>query len=442
MLLVGNGKVITRDVKKPYLDGGCVAVKDNFIVEVGPTPELMAKYPGAELIDAGGRVIMPGLVNTHMHLYSTFARGMALKDQPPRNFPEILERLWWRLDKVLTLEDIYYSAMVALIDCVKNGTTTIFDHHASPGAVRESLFVLARAAKEAGVRSCLCYEVSDRDGAGVMEEGILENMDFIRHAGTDGDGLIRGMFGLHASMTLSDETLDMCREANAGSGAGFHVHVAESAADVEDSLFRSGRRVVERLAGFGILGPHSIAAHCVHVNSREIEILNQTGTSVVHNPESNMGNAVGCAPVLQMLQKGVTVGLGTDGYTTDMFESLKVAIILHKHQHANPSVAWAEAPAMLFRHNSVISAGHFPRLLGRLAPGCYADIIVVDYCPPTRMDGDNADAHVLFGMSGRSVETTIINGRVVMRNRRLLGVDEEKTCAEARRLSDRLWERF
>lgn len=442
MLLVGNGKVITREVKQPYLADGCVAVKGNVIVEVGLTSELVQKYPQAGFVDAGGRVIMPGMINTHMHLYSTFARGMALKDDPPQNFPEILKRLWWRLDKVLTLEDIYYSAMVALIDCVRNGTTTIFDHHASPGAVRESLFVLAKAAREAGVRSCLCYEVSDRDGKEVMEQGIQENVEFIRYAGKDRDGLVRGMFGLHASLTLSDETLSRCCEANAGTGAGFHVHVAEAAADVEDSLAKSGKRVVERLAGFGLLGPRSIAAHCVHVNEREIEILNETSANVVHNPESNMGNAVGCAPVLAMLQKGVTVGLGTDGYTTDMFESLKVANMLHKHHQANPSVAWAEAPAMLFTHNAAISSGYFPRQLGQLAPGCCADIIVADYCPPTRLDAGNADSHILFGMSGRSVATTVINGRVVMKERRLIGIDEEKICAEARRLSEKLWERI
>ncbi|MFZ5649008.1 MAG: putative aminohydrolase SsnA [Bacillota bacterium] len=442
MLLVGNGKVITREVKQPYLDDGCLAVKDNVIVEVGLTSDLASKYPRADFIDAGGRVIMPGMINAHMHLYSTFARGMVLKDAPPQNFPEVLKRLWWRLDKVLTLEDIYYSAMVALIDCVRNGTTTIFDHHASPGAVRESLFVLARAAREAGVRSCLCYEVSDRDGKEVMEQGVQENVEFIRYAGKDRDDLVRGMFGLHASLTLSNETLARCCEANAGTGAGFHVHVAEAAADVDDALARSGKRVVERLAGFGILGSQSIAAHCVHVNEREIDILNETASNVVHNPESNMGNAVGCAPVLDMLKKGVTVGLGTDGYTTDMFESLKVANILHKHQQANPSVAWAEAPAMLFTHNAAISAGYFPKLLGRLAPGCYADIIVVDYYPPTRLDAGNADSHILFGMSGRSVATTIINGRVVMKERRLIGINEEKVFAEARRLSQKLWERF
>ncbi|KJR96904.1 MAG: chlorohydrolase [Peptococcaceae bacterium BRH_c4a] len=442
MLLVGNGRVITRDGGQPYLAEGCVVIEDNIIVEVGSTSDLSDKYPGAAFIDARGRVIMPGMINTHMHLYSTFARGMVLKGAPPHNFQEILAGLWWRLDKVLTLDDIYYSAMVPLIDCIKSGTTTIFDHHASPGAVRESLFVLALASRDAGVRSCLCYEVSDRDGAAVMDQGIMENVEFIRLANSGKDDLVRGMFGLHASLTLSDETLARCGEANAGLGTGFHIHVAEGAADLADSLAKSGKRVVERLAGFGILGPKSIAAHCVHVNDREIGILSETDTNVVHNPESNMGNAVGCAPVLEMLQKGVRVGLGTDGYTSDMFESFKVANILHKHHHANPSVAWAEAPAMLFRHNAPIAASYFPRPLGRLAPGCFADVIIVDYDPPTPFNEGNADGHILFGMSGRAVATTIINGRVVMEERRLTGIDEAAICAKARELSGKLWERF
>jgi len=442
MLLVGNGKVITRDSQQPYFPDGCVLIKDNIIAQVGCTSDLRRQFPDGAFIDARGRVIMPGMINTHMHFYSTFARGMALKDAPPQNFPEILERLWWRLDKVLSLEDIYYSAMVPLIESVKNGTTTIFDHHASAGAVRESLFVLDKAARHAGVRSCLCYEVSDRDGDAVMEQGIRENVEFIRHTNTERDDLVKAMFGLHASLTLSDETLAQCCEANAGLGTGFHVHVAEAASDVEDALAKSGKRVVERLAGFGILGPKSIAAHCVHVNDPEIDILRETAANVIHNPESNMGNAVGCAPVLTMLQRGVTVGLGTDGYTCDMFESLKVANMLHKHYHANPSVAWTEAPAMLFQHNPAIGAAFFPRPLGRLAQGCYADLIIVDYDPPTPMDEINADVHILFGMSGRAVATAIVNGRVIMEERRLAGIDEERVYARSRELSCKLWERF
>lgn len=442
MLLVGNGLVITRDEKNSYFENGCVAIKDNVIVEVGSTSELKRKYADAKFIDAQGKVIMPGLINTHMHFYSTFARGMALKDEPPTNFLEILERLWWKLDKVLTLEDVYYSAMVPIIDCIKNGTTTVFDHHASPYAVRGSLAAIAKATKEAGLRACLCYETSDRDGEEIANQGIAENVEFIKYCKENDDDMLKAMFGLHASFTLSDRTLEKCVEAVADTGVGFHIHTAEGIQDVEDSLAKYNKRVVERLADLGILGPKSIAAHCVHVNEKEIDILNDIKANVVHNPESNMGNAVGCAPVLEMMKKGIRVGLGTDGYTSDMFESYKVANILHKFNAKHPSVAWAEVPTMLFENNVAIAAEYFPKPLGKLVPGAYADVIIVDYDPPTPMVPDNFNGHILFGMSGRAVDTTIINGKVVMENRKLVNIDEAEIMAKSRELAKKVWERI
>ena len=442
MLLIGNGSMITRDPAQPFLADGCVAIEGDTIVEVGKTADLKAKYPQARFSDAKGRVIMPGMINSHMHLYSTFARGMALKDESPKNFVEILERLWWRLDKVLTEEDVYYSALPVMIDCIKNGTTTIFDHHASPGAVKNSLFTLAKAGKEAGIRGCYAYEVSDRDGKAVMEAGIRENMDFIRHANREEEPLLAGMFGLHASMTLSDATLKLCSEANKGSGAGFHVHTAEALSDQQHSEANYGKRVVERFAEAGLLGEKSIAVHCVHVNDAERKILKDSGTIVLHNPESNMGNAVGCSPVLDMVQQGIMLGLGTDGYTSDMFESFKVANILHKHQKADPSVSWGEIPTMLFENNALIANKYFAKPLGQLKAGAYGDVIVVDYQPPTELTAGNANGHILFGMTGRGVVTTVIGGEVRMEERQLVGLDEAEICAKARALSAKVWERF
>lgn len=442
MLLIGNGLVITRDAKQPIIQDGCVAIKDNLIVEVGLTGELKRRYPVAQFVDAGGKLIMPGLINTHMHFYSTFARGMFLKDAPPTNFGEILERLWWRLDKVLTLEDVYYSAMVPIIDCIKNGVTTVFDHHASPNAAVGSLFKIAEATKEAGLRTCLCYEVSDRDGAIIADQGIQENADFIRRCAETNDPMLKAMFGLHASLTLSDKTLEKCVAQNAGSGVGFHVHTAEGIEDLNDAKLKYGTGVVERLHSRGILGEKSIAVHCVHISEREIGILKETGTNVVHNPESNMGNAVGVSPVLKMFQEGVMLGLGTDGYTSDMMESFKAANCLHKHANHHPSVAWNEIPAMLFENNAAIAGRYFEQPVSKLAEGAFADVIVVDYHPPTRLHADNINGHLLFGVSGRCVETTVINGRVVMENRKLQTVDEEEIAAKSRELADKVWERF
>jgi len=442
ILLAGNGRVITRDDRMPLVENGCVAIRDGRIVEVGATADLQHSYPSAQFLDARGGLIMPGLINTHTHLYSTFARGMALKDDAPGNFVEILERLWWRLDKVLTLEDVYLSALVAMIDCIRSGTTTIFDHHSSPGAIAGSLSRIAEAAHQTGLRSCLCYEVTDRDGDEVTNQSIAENRAFLESCRQSPDDLIRGLFGLHASFTLSDQTLSRCARAAAEVDAGFHVHVAEAESDVIECRRAHGKRVVERFNDFGILGPRTIAAHCVHVDDREIDLLRSSETNVIHNPESNMGNAVGCAPVLKMMERGVHVGLGSDGYASDMFESLKLANLLHKHQSGQPDAAWAEPPAMLFGENAAIASACFGGSVGQLIPGAFADIIVVDYDPPTPLTASNLNSHILFGLSGRAVRTTIVGGRIVMQDRELAGIDENELMAKARVAAAKLWQRF
>jgi len=441
-LLVGNGRLITHDERQPFLDDGCVAIGDGLIVAVSETAGLKAANRGAEFIDARGRVIMPGLINTHTHLYSAFARGMTLKDDAPGNFSEILERLWWRLDKVLTLDDVYWSAMVGMIASIRNGVTTIFDHHASPGAVPGSLFRIAEAAQKTGLRSCLCYEVSDRDGAEVAHQGIEENHAFLQYCRKLGDGRLRGLFGLHASFTLSDETLTQCRQAAADCDAGFHVHTAEAISDVDHCLRVHEKRIVERWRDCGILGARTLAAHCVHVSEREIDLLLDSGTNVVHNPQSNMGNAVGCAPAPEMMRRGVHVGLGTDGYTADMFDSMKAANLLHKHQAGDPRVAWAEPPRMLFRENAAIASECFGRCVGKLIPGAHADIILIDYDPPTPMSSANLDGHIQFGFTGGSVETVLIGGQIVMDSRQLAAIDESEVMAKSRAAAAAMWKRF
>lgn len=445
ILLVGNGRLITRDDAQPLVENGCVVMRDGLIVEIGSTRAMLAAYPAEPFVDAHGGLILPGLINAHIHLYSTFARGMALKDDPPCKFVEILERLWWRLDKILTLDDVYLSAVVAMIDCIRSGTTTIFDHHSSPGAVSGSLFRIAEAARLTGLRSCLCYEVTDREGADVTQQGIEENRAFLeacREPSGDGGNLLRGLFGLHASFTLSDRTLAQCSRVASDLDASFHVHVAEAASDVAQCQHEHGKRVVERFYDLGILGSRTIAAHCVHVDDREIGLLQATKTNVIHNPESNMANAVGCAPVLKMVERGVRVGLGSDGYTSDMFESLKVANLLAKHQSGHPAAGWVEPPAMLFNQNADLASACFGNQVGKLVPGSCADLIVVDYDSPTPLTAANIDSHILFGVSGRSVRTSIIGGRIAMQDRVLPGIDEPALLAMAREAAARLWQRF
>ena len=441
-LLVGNGRLITHDDRQPFLDNGCVAIHDGLIVAVGPTAELQAAHPGARFIDARGRVIMPGLINTHTHLYSAFARGMALRDDAPGNFTQILERLWWRLDKALMLDDVYWSAMVGMIASIRNGVTTIFDHHASPGAVPGSLLRIAEAARQTGLRSCLCYEVSDRDGAEVAHQGIEENRTFLQYCKDAGDDQLRGLFGMHASFTLSDRTLDECGQAGADFDAGFHVHTAEAASDAESCRREHGISIVQRWIYFGILKATTLLAHCVHIDDHDIDALRAGRTNVIHNPQSNMGNAVGCAPVLEMMRCGVRVGLGTDGYTADMFESMKAANLLLKHHAGDPRVAWAEPPQMLFHENTRIASECFGSPVGQLVPGAHADIILVNYDPPTPMNAANLNGHIHFGFTGGAVETVLIGGQIVMDSRQLLGLDEKEVMAKSRSAAAEMWKRF
>ena len=442
MFVVGNGRLITHDQVNPFFHNGAVAVKGNKVVEIGKTEEIMSKYSDAEFIDAKGQLIMPGMINTHHHIYSAFARGMAPSGPEPKNFMDILENLWWKVDKNLNLEEIKYSALATYIESIKNGVTTVFDHHASPMSAKNSLFTIADAAKKIGIRTCLCYEVSDRDGIDVLDEGIKENTDFIRHYNLHDQNMIKGMFGMHASFTLSDESLDKCVKAMESLDAGYHIHTAEGIDDLHDSIDKYNKRVVERLNDHGILGEKTIAVHCIHVNEKEMDILKRTGTQVVHNPESNMGNAVGCSPALDLLAKGINVGLGTDGYTNDMFESMKVANIIHKHVKADPSVAWMETPQMLFENNRKIVAKYFDGNIGILTEGAVADIIIADYNPLTPMDKTNYNSHILFGVMGRSVNTTIIDGKIIMRDRKILSLDEETVLKRSREVAKQMWDRI
>lgn len=441
MLMVGNGTLITRGKPGELLENGGVVTDGGVIKEVGATSELRKKYPDAEFIDAHGGVIMPGLINAHNHIYSAFSRGISINGYNPHGFLDILDGMWWTIDRNLLLEDTYYSSMATYIDCVKNGVTTVFDHHASFGEIPGSLFRIADAANELGVRTCLCYEVSDRDGEEKMKQAVKENADYIKACQNDTTDMRKAMMGMHASFTLSDATLALCRE-NTPSGVGFHIHVAEGMDDVYDSLKKYNKRVINRLFDNDILGEKSITGHCIHVNGIELDILKQTNTMIVHNPESNMGNAVGCPPTMDMVHRGITVGLGTDGYTNDMYESMKVANVLHKHNLCDPTTAWSEVPQMLFEGNAEIGGRYFSHTLGELSAGAAADIIVSDYDPLTPMTVDNINGHTLFGMTGRSVVTTIIDGKVRMKDRELIGIDEAKVLAHAREHSKAMWERI
>ncbi len=441
--LILNGRVFSGEEPLVIVEDGGLLVRDGRIAAAGASADLAAAHPDAEVLDAGGQLVMPGNICAHTHFYGAFARGMGIPGPPMKDFPDILARLWWVLDRALTPEDVRYSALVCLVDAIKHGTTTLIDHHASPSAINGSLDEIAAAVGEAGLRAALCYEVTDRNGPEGAAAGIAENLRFLRRAREEG-GLLAATFGLHASLSLSDETLADCVAAARDLETGFHIHVAEHEADEHDSLHRYGRRVVDRLAYAGILGPRSIVAHAVHVDPAEMNLLRDTGTWVTHQPRSNMNNAVGAADIEGLMRLGVRVCLGNDGFSNNMWAEWKTAYLMHKLAHRDPRRAGGMAIAeMALFNNAALATQFWPGTpVGTLTEGAAADIILVDYQPTTPLNGGNLPWHIVFGFEASMVTTTICAGKVLMRDRRLLTLDEAAITARSRELAAGVWERF
>lgn len=439
-ILIHGGTVITFGSPCRVLEGQAVLLEDGRIARIAPKEDITGPFD--RTLDATGKVVMPGLVNAHMHFYSTLVRGLG-KAAPSANFQEVLDNLWWRLDRKLTLDDVDVSAEVVLADAVRKGTTTLVDHHASPFAATGSLDRIAGAVRRSGVRACLCYEVSDRDGQAVTDAGLEENAAFARRCASERDPHLRALFGLHAAFTLSDATLDRAAALGREAGVGFHVHVAEAASDVKFNLEHHGQTSVARLAAHGLLGRGSIAAHCVHATEADQELLAATDTFVAHNPQSNLNNAVGIADVLGLVRRGVRVGLGTDAMTVNMLEEIRVAMWAQHLRQDNPTCAFMEIAGTLFTRNPELATQLWGFPLGTLEEGAAADVILVDYHAPTPLNGNTVLGHLVFGISQAAVDTTICAGRILMEGKVLAnGLDEAALAARSRELAVKLWERF
>ncbi len=445
IMLIHNATVITWGKQNAVLPGHSVYIKDGLINDLGPDSQLEKKYAGEEKLDAGGQILMPGNICAHTHFYGAYARGLAIPGPAPKAFPEILRRLWWPLDKALDENSVRSSALVHLVDAIKCGTTTLFDHHASPNFIDGSLDVIAEAVELSSLRAVLCYEVTDRDGDAKAKAGIRENVRFIERTNKRevAGSRLSALFGLHASLTLSDETLDACRDA-LPDDAGFHIHVAEHESDQEDSIAKSGLRVVPRLVKHGILNAGSIAAHAVHVDAAEIEMLAESGAWVSHQPRSNMNNGVGVAYIDALKAAGVKVVLGNDGFTQDMWAEWKAAYLLHKVWHRDPrKMNGADLAAIATKNNAALVSSLFAGpSIGEITPGWRADLILVDYHPFTPLTADNLPWHIVFGFQERMVTMTMVDGKVLMRDRTLLHIDEAEIAANALELAPEVWARY
>ncbi len=441
MKILYNGNIITFNHSEPFIVNGAVVIDEGKIVDFGNSFEILSKYKNAELFDLDGNFLIPGFINTHMHLYSTFARGFGFNGASPYTFQEILEQIWWKLDKLLTTEEeIYYSALVPAIEGLKAGTTTIIDHHASFGLIDSSLDIVEKALKDAQIRGVLAYETSDRWGESLSKKSIQENIRYIKK--NKNEDFFNALFGLHASFTLEDSTLESVGEIGKSLGVGFHIHVAEGIEDVEHALKTNGVRTIERLNKFGILKEETLAVHCININEKEMDILKETKTTVIHNPESNMNNGVGVAPILEMDKKGIMIGLGTDGYTPSMIESVKVAHILPKLAYKDPRVGSDLAYRMLFENNPKIANRFFKAKVGVIERGAYGDLVILDYKPPTEVNDKNFYFHLIFGMRENSVKDVFVHGKQLVSDHHLKELDEKEISIKSQEVAKRFWRKF
>lgn len=441
-MLITNANIVTWEEPNRIIWDGAIAIQDDLIIETGSTPKMLEKYPGEEVIDARGAYVLPGNICAHTHFYGAFARGMAIPGEAPTGFIQILEKLWWTLDKSLTPEAVKYSALVCQIDAIRHGTTTLIDHHASPNALENSLDEIRKTVEQSGLRAALCYEVTDRNGIGQAEAGIAENVRFINDLKNKPDKLLAATFGLHASLTLSDETLDKARKA-CPQQVGMHIHVAEGIADQEDSLRKAKLRVANRLKKHGILSDRAILAHAVHVNEEEIGIISESGAWVTHQPRSNMNNAVGLPSVEKMMATGVKIGLGNDGFSNAMWEEWKAAYLSHKLNQLDPRRMPADIVArMAIYNNATLVSELFDQQIGSINPGAQADLIIVDYQPYTEVNESNLPWHIVFGFHESMIHTTIVAGKVLMQDRKILSLNESSIKAEAMRLSKEVWKSY
>lgn len=442
-MIITNGKIITWGEPNEILEGKAILVEDGLIQDITEESTLRDAHPEEEILDARGQLIMPGLICAHTHFYGAFSRGMAVPGEPSRNFHEILENLWWKLDKGLDKEGVKYSALALLADATRYGCTTLFDHHASPNCIDGSLDIEADAVMESGLRASLCYEVTDRDGEEKALAGIKENGRFISGVKAGNySPMLKAHFGLHASLTVGNETLEKCLAENNGR-VGFHSHAAEGIVDQEDALTKYGKRVIERFADAGVLGKDTILAHGVHLTPHEIDLLAQSGTWLSHQPRSNMNNAVGVAPVEEMLKQGVKVCLGNDGFSNAMWQEWFFAYLIQKDQQADPrAMNGYDVIRIAVENNARLAIKTWDGLrIGVIEKGAAADLILVDYHPITPLHAGNLPWHILFGFRDGMVTTTIAGGRLLMKDRKLLLLDEAEIAAKASEAAIRCWDR-
>jgi putative selenium metabolism protein SsnA len=440
-LLIKNGLIVTMDKDRRIIADGSIAVEDGRIVSVKRGKAKTRSKP-EEVIDARGKIVMPGLVCSHTHLYGMLLRGAPLKIEPPTDFSQILQRVWWPMDEAMTKEDAYASALISCLEFIKTGTTMFADTFSGPNAVTGVLDRIAAAVGQSGMRGIIAFEATERHTHAEGAKGTKENERFIRKVKKERMHRVRGMFSIHASFTVSDELIHYVRELASRYKVPITIHTSEGLVDVYHSLERFGKRTIERLNDEGLLAQDVVLAHCVQVNDDELAILKKTGAKVAHNPMSNMLNAAGVAPVVKMLLMGIPVGLGNDGYIFDGFENLRAAFLLHKVALRDPRVI---SPIQALEMATIRGAELYGlgNELGSIESGKLADIIIIDPAiAPTPVRSESVVGHIVNTIDGDDVETVVVGGKIVMRERKMQTLDEADAVKAARKSAEKLWQKL
>jgi len=439
-LVVKNGILVTMDGNRRILEDHAVAIEAGKVIEVDRTATLEKKYGRAEVIDGSGCIIMPGIVCSHSHLYGMLLRGASLNIEPPSDFTQILQRVWWPMDEAMNFEDAYASALIACLEFAKSGVTTFADTYSGPNSISGVLDHIARAVEEIGIRGFIAFEATERHSAEEGARGVEEN---VRFAETVKPGSkARPLFSIHASFTVSDPLIRRVKQLAQKHHAPITIHASEGLVDLHHNMENYGKRTVERLHDVGLLGPDVVLAHCVNLDEHEINLIAQTKTGIAHNPMSNMLNAVGVAPILKMLSRNVTVGLGNDGYIFDMFENMRTAYLLHRVNSRNPNAIDPYTILEMATRNGAALYG-VQSQIGSIEPGKRADLILIrPSILPTPLTTSSVVGHLINTVDGDDVETVIVDGKTIVKEKKLLTFDENKSQHIAQTAAAKLWDRL
>lgn len=438
-LLLKNGLIVTMNANNEVITQGNILVEGSKIAMVGKDiPE-----KADTIIDCTNQVVFPGFICAHTHLYSALLRGAPLLIDPPTDFTQNLQRIWWTMDEALTLEDAYTSTLYATYELALNGVTAYLDTYSGPNSIEGSLNRISKATQEVGIRGAICFEATERRSFEEGIRGLEENRHFISQNDPE-KTLINGIYCLHASFTVSDELIHKAVDYAAETDSFKTIHTSEGLGDLHHNLEKYGKRTVERLHDEGFLGPKTALAHAVHINENEMDLIAETHTNVAHNPKSNELNAVGVAQLPEMIQKGINIGIGNDGFIYDVIENMRTAYLMHKLNHRNPSQLPTPLQVVQMITINAAQAIGLKEQIGSIEKEKTADFTILDTSAlPTPIHEKNVYGHLVYGsFSRRDVKRVIVNGKTVVKNGVHTSLDATNVSQQSMDSAVSLWERL